>query len=80
MVKSNCKVNDRGPFQGNRLIDLSYAAAKTLGWKIMALQKLRSAIDLGGVISAPILIAKMLNQQHLNPKPKYLLPSFTSPP
>ena len=25
------KVNDRGPFVGNRLIDLSYAAAKKLG-------------------------------------------------
>ena len=25
------KVNDRGPFHGNRLIDLSYAAAKKLG-------------------------------------------------
>lgn len=25
------KVNDRGPFEGNRLIDLSYAAAKKLG-------------------------------------------------
>ena len=26
------KVNDRGPFHGNRLIDLSYAAAKKLGY------------------------------------------------
>lgn len=25
------RVNDRGPFHGNRVLDLSYAAAKTLG-------------------------------------------------
>ena len=25
------KVNDRGPFHGNRVIDLSHAAAKTIG-------------------------------------------------
>ena len=25
------KVNDRGPFHGNRVVDLSYGAAKQLG-------------------------------------------------
>ena len=30
-LKIIVKVNDRGPFEGNRLIDLSYVAAKKLG-------------------------------------------------
>ncbi len=30
--KITVKVNDRGPFHGNRVIDLSYAAAKALGF------------------------------------------------
>lgn len=27
----SCRVNDRGPFIGGRIVDLSYAAAKEIG-------------------------------------------------
>lgn len=48
------KVNDRGPFAGNRLIDLSYVAAKKLGMigHGTTLVHIR-AIDVGAIPSMP---------------------------
>jgi rare lipoprotein A len=36
------KINDRGPFVGNRLLDLSYAAAKTIGIKGLGKVEIKS--------------------------------------
>lgn len=42
------KVNDRGPFRSNRIIDLSYAAAKKLGYANIGTARVRvTAIDVG---------------------------------
>lgn len=35
------RVNDRGPYVGNRVIDLSYAAAQILGFRERGLEKVR---------------------------------------
>ncbi len=57
------KVNDRGPFEGNRLIDLSYVAAKKLGMLGHGTARVRiKAIDPRGN-ARPIKFAK--HKHHL---------------
>ena len=38
------KVNDRGPFHGNRVLDLSYGAAKALGTTQKGVSKVKYEI------------------------------------
>lgn len=53
------KVNDRGPFEGNRLIDLSYVAAKKLGMLGHGTAYVDvKAIDPSEAIQSPELFAK----------------------
>jgi len=41
------RVNDRGPYAGNRILDLSYAAAQSLGFRAKGVQKVKvEVIDL----------------------------------
>src|SRR3990167_10339195 len=55
------KVNDRGPFESNRIIDLSYVAAKKLGMLGHGTTKvLVTAID-PTIYGKPILLAKNKN-------------------
>lgn len=35
------RINDRGPYAGNRIIDLSYAAAQTLRFRAKGVQKVK---------------------------------------
>ncbi|MDR3491936.1 MAG: septal ring lytic transglycosylase RlpA family protein [Gammaproteobacteria bacterium] len=53
------KVNDRGPFESNRLIDLSYVAAKKLGMLGHGTAPVNvKAIDIDGEAKHPYLFAK----------------------
>ena len=55
------KVNDRGPFESNRIIDLSYVAAKKLGMLGHGTTKvLVTAID-PAIYGKPIMLAKNKN-------------------
>jgi rare lipoprotein A len=47
------RINDRGPYAGNRVIDLSYSAASLLGFKNRGTEKVR--ID---VVPAPETVAR----------------------
>lgn len=48
------RVNDRGPFHSDRIIDLSYAAAKKLGYKDKGTAKVRvTGIPVSGNLSTP---------------------------
>jgi peptidoglycan lytic transglycosylase len=49
------RINDRGPFVGGRVIDLSYAAARTIG--MIGPGTARVRIDVLGMAAAPRLIA-----------------------
>jgi rare lipoprotein A len=41
------RVNDRGPYAGNRILDLSYAAAQSLGFRAKGIQKVKiEVVDL----------------------------------
>ena len=57
------KVNDRGPFVANRIIDLSYAAAKILGYASRGTTQVRVTVL---NISDPIFLAQ--NAVAANPK------------
>lgn len=65
------KVNDRGPFESKRIIDLSYVAAKKLGMigRGTALVDVR-AITPGEAFERPELLAK--NTKHIGSKNVYL--------
>lgn len=39
--KIKVRINDRGPYHGNRIIDLSYLAAKKLGYVTKGIAKLK---------------------------------------
>lgn len=52
------RINDRGPFHGNRSMDLSYAAAKRLGIKGIAAVQIK---PLGSGLSVAQLIRNPLN-------------------
>ena len=57
------KVNDRGPFSSNRLIDLSYVGAKKLGMLGHGTTYVRvKAIDVEHTDAAPIMMAE--NKQY----------------
>lgn len=53
------KVNDRGPFADGRIMDLSYAAAKKLGYADKGTAKVRvEAITVDGPNDQPVMLAK----------------------
>ena len=57
------KVNDRGPFKSSRIIDLSYAAAKKLGYTAKGTAKVRvTAIETGTGSHHEILLASNSNK------------------
>lgn len=48
------RVNDRGPFHGERVIDLSHAAARALGYADQGIARVRvEAIDFGTAVAQP---------------------------
>ena len=50
------RVNDRGPFHGDRLIDLSYAAAVKLGFESKGTTRvLVEAVTPGTIVAAPVV-------------------------
>ena len=52
------RVNDRGPFVKNRLIDLSYAAAKELGYDMKGTARVRvQTLDMPATPSQPVAVA-----------------------
>lgn len=60
------KVNDRGPFADNRIMDLSYAAAKKLGYADKGTAKVKvEAITFDNPQSAPTILAKQNKQLYI---------------
>lgn len=68
------KVNDRGPFHSNRLIDLSYVAAKKLGMIGHGTTVVKvKAIN-------PVAYQAMRAPQYQNTKPKFYFKKWWAPP
>jgi rare lipoprotein A len=63
------RINDRGPFVGGRVVDLSYAAARTIG--LVGPGTARVRIEVLGPPAAPVVVATAA------PVP---VPTVTSPP
>ncbi|MDT8377148.1 MAG: septal ring lytic transglycosylase RlpA family protein [Mariprofundaceae bacterium] len=66
------RINDRGPFVKNRIIDLSYAAAKALGYERQGTAPVRVEA-LGGAAATPAMAGKKVSAPVLaaSPRPAY---------
>ena len=63
------KINDRGPFAPNRIIDLSYAAAKKLGYARMGTAMVQvTAINMNGYNKRSIITAHNVAAPHRRPQ------------
>jgi rare lipoprotein A len=73
------KVNDRGPFEKNRILDLSYVAAKKLGFASKGTALVRVAVVSSENYRAYNRSHSSMTKQHILSKPSYLqVGSFTS--
>jgi rare lipoprotein A len=72
------RVNDRGPFHGSRIIDLSYAAAKKLGYDKLGVAEVRVEVitpagqGVSGPVRAPSVPMAVSQEAYALPKNTYL--------
>jgi rare lipoprotein A len=78
--KLTVRVNDRGPFVGNRIIDLSHAAARELGYDRAGLAHVRVRYVGPAPLAGPEAGVRMASAGPLTPKyPIALQPPATTP-
>ena len=76
------RVNDRGPFHGNRIIDLSYAAAKKLGFADQGVATVRVedvTPEQAGVSAQPVQVQTVQSAQAIEPAQAVITPAPVEP-